>query len=132
MLDWISLPWGAPELIVLAGFHTAAENGLRTRSSGDELLLASLAMMSAGSRTVLLSRWRTGGQSSLELVREFLAQLPHESPAAAWQRSVQLIRSSQIDPELEPRIKGASESELPTGEHPFFWAGFQLLDLGQK
>ena len=26
---WMTLPWGGPEWIVLPGFHTAAENGLR-------------------------------------------------------------------------------------------------------
>ena len=129
--DWVSLPWGAPQQVVLPGFHTAAENGSKLKGDGDEMLLTTLALMSAGSRTVLLSRWRTGGQTSMDLVREFLAQLSDESAASAWQRSVQLTRSSEIDPDSEPRVKGISEQSLPTGSHPFFWAGYQLFDLGQ-
>ena len=47
--------------------------------------------MSTGTRTVLLSRWRSGGQSSLDLVREFTQELPHTTPADAWQRAVQVV-----------------------------------------
>ena len=128
---WLTLPFGAPKQLVFPGFHTAAEMGAKTKTTGDEMLINSMAMLSAGSRTVLLSRWRTGGQTSIDLVREFLAQLSQESAASAWQRSVQLTRSASIDPDSEPRIKGITDDHLPKGEQPFFWAGYQLIDLGQ-
>ena len=34
LADWLALPWGGPELIVLPGFHTAAEDGLRKPRRG--------------------------------------------------------------------------------------------------
>ena len=65
------------------------------------------------------------------MVREFVAQLGDETPASSLQRSIDIARSSAIDPDLEPRVKSATEDNLPTGEHPFFWASYQLIDLGQ-
>jgi hypothetical protein len=87
-------------------------------------------MMSTGTRTMLLSRWRTGGQSSIDLVREFAQELPHTSPADAWQRAVQLEMDSRLNPDAEPRVKKAAAGDVPKAEHPFFWAGYMLLDGG--
>lgn len=126
--QWFALPWGAPEQIVLPGFHTAAENGHKLAGPGDEIFLTLCGLMSTGTRTILLSRWRTGGQNSYDLVREFTQELPNTSPALAWQRSVQLARESRLDPALEPRFKLLGKDEPPKAEHPFFWAGNLLVD----
>jgi hypothetical protein len=64
----------------------------------------------------------------MELVREFLQELPRETPSSAWQRSVLLARSSELDPTVEPRLKGVSEGQLPSADHPFFWASQMLID----
>ena len=74
----------------MPGFHTPAEYGLKKGGTGDEVFLTVCGLMASGSRTVLLSRWRVGGQSTVDLMREFVQELPHESAAAAWRRSVQL------------------------------------------
>jgi hypothetical protein len=87
--------------------------------------------MSCGARTILLSRWRTGGQSSFDLVREFAQELPHTSPSDAWQRAVMLESGSQLNLEAEPRIKHAQSDETPKANHPFFWAGYMLIDSSQ-
>jgi hypothetical protein len=87
--------------------------------------------MSSGARTILISRWRTGGQSSIELVSEFAQELSHTAPAEAWQRSVQLAADTPIEPEHEPRMKKNSAGEAPKAGHPFFWAGYMLVDSGQ-
>jgi tetratricopeptide (TPR) repeat protein len=128
--DWMELPWGAPYQVVLPGFHTAAENGLRRQANGQEIFLSVCGLMAAGTRTALLSRWRVGGQSTLDLMREFVQELPHEPGSRAWQRSVQLLRASELDPQSEPRVNAASGDELITGDHPFFWAGYLLVDTG--
>jgi hypothetical protein len=97
------------------------------------LFLSLCGLMSTGARTILISRWRTGGQTSLGLVREFAQELPHISPAEAWQRSVQVAINTQIDPAHEPRLKKAPPgTELPNADHPFFWAGYMLVDSGVK
>ena len=91
--DWISLPWGGPDQIILPGYHTVAEDALKRMNRlapGNEVFLSVCGLMASGARTVLLSRWRSGGQSSYDLVREFAQELPHTSPADAWQRAVLL------------------------------------------
>jgi len=132
--DWMALPWGAPEEIILPGYHTAAEDALKRTSRGvpgDEVFLSVCGLMSCGAQTILLSRWRTGGQSSFDLVREFAQELPHTSPADAWQRAVMLETGMQLNIEGEPRIKHAAADETPKANHPFIWAGYMLIDSGQ-
>ena len=132
--DWMALPWGCPEEIILPGYHTAAEDAMKKSVRGvpgDEVFLSVCGLMSCGARTILLSRWRTGGQSSFDLVREFAQELPHTSPADAWQRAVMLETSAQLNLEAEPRIKHTATDETPKADHPFFWAGYMLIDSGQ-
>lgn len=126
--NWFALPWGGPQQVVLPGFHTAAENGHKLVGPGDEIFLTLCGLMSTGTRTILLSRWRTGGQNSYDLVREFTQELPNMSPMLAWQRSLQLARESRLDPDREPRFKPTSKDDPPKAEHPFFWAGYMLVD----
>jgi hypothetical protein len=129
LVGWLSLPWGGPEVVVLPGFHTLAESGLRKPSAaGNDLFLALCGLMSSGARTILISRWRVGGQTTVDLVREFVQELPHASPAEAWQRSVQIAGDAPIDPLREPRIKKASGIGELKGNHPFFWSGYMLAD----
>ncbi|HTU27180.1 MAG TPA: CHAT domain-containing protein [Pirellulales bacterium] len=133
LANWMTLPWGSPEWVVLPGFHTAAENGLKKgTATGNDLFLATCGLMSTGVRTVLISRWRSGGQSSFDLVREFVQELPHGSAAAAWQRAVELLTSQPLEAEGEPRLKKlAAGAQPPLAEHPFFWAGYMLVDSGR-
>lgn len=135
---WLTLPQFGPQRVVLPATRTVAERGGKiskrkgvSPTPGSELFLASCSLMSSGAQTVLLSTWRVGGDSALELTREFLQELPFTTAAAAWQRSVMLTRELQLDGEQEPRIK-ASKNEDPevTAKHPFFWAGYQLIDAG--
>lgn len=130
---WMSLPFAGPTEVLLPGYHTGAENGLKRNSpknAGDEVFLSVCGMMASGARTILLSRWRPAGQASYDLVREFAQELPHTDPTDAWQRSVQLGTQTPIDPEAEPRVKAAGIDEPPAAVHPFFWAGYMLVDTG--
>jgi len=79
---------------------------------------------------MLLSRWRTGGQTSFDLVREFVQELPHAPPTEAWQRAVLLAMDSRLSFDSEPRVKHAPSDEAPKASHPFFWAGYMLVDSG--
>jgi hypothetical protein len=132
------LPYGGPECIVVTGFATEAEQGLKSsrRSArrlarpGDEVFQSICEMMADGARTILITRWRTGGRTNVELVREFLRELPHSPATDAWQRACLLARESPLDPSREPRLKRLDDTtaELPTANHPFFWAGYLLVD----
>ncbi|MGD0896908.1 MAG: CHAT domain-containing protein [Thermoguttaceae bacterium] len=133
LADWIAWPWGGPEEIILPGFHTAAEEALKRpgrAANGNEIFLAVCGLMADGARTVLLSRWRTGGQTSFDLACEFVQELPHTTPADAWQRAVQVVAGSRLNVEAEPRVKRTTVDEPPRANHPFFWAGYMLVDSG--
>jgi hypothetical protein len=127
---WFGVTWGGPDYVLLPGYHTAAENSLNSGGTGDEVFLLLCGLMSTGSRTVLLSRWRTGGRTSHELVREFAQELAYQPAASAWQRSTILLRHAEIDPRQEPRLEPFRKSDPLRGEHPFFWSGYLLADLG--
>ena len=126
---WLMLPWGGPSQFLLPGFHTATESALRKGAgAGDELFLATTGLMATGAETILLSRWRTGGISTYDLMREFLQEEPSSSPAEAWQRALQVLRDSQLDPVWEPRIAPSKNPDPLIADHPFFWAGYMLVD----
>jgi len=132
LADWFSLPYGGPAVVMLPGFHTAAENTLKSAPAaapGQELFLSVCGLMANGARTILLSRWRSGGQASIGFVQEFAQELPHTTPADAYQRAVQVTASSPLELDREPRVRESREA-APKGNHPFFWGGFMLIDSG--
>ncbi len=136
LADWFLLPRRGPEEVVLPGYHAASERALKTshrsgRGAGDalgpgnEIFLSLCGMMATGTRTVLLSRWRSGGQTSLDLAREFTQELPRTTPADAWQRAVQVVSNSSLNFEAEPRIAKKSggdptDSPAPSGPRTRF------------
>lgn len=135
---WSNLPRNGPQRLIYAGAHTLAENGgkaSRKRNNqsppGSELFLASCSLISSGAQTVLLSRWKVGGQSTLEIIREFVQELPKSTAADAWQRCIEVSKELPLEPSLEPRIKLKDATVLPTAAHPFFWAGYLLVDCGE-
>jgi CHAT domain-containing protein len=132
LADWMLLPWASPEQLIIPGFHTAAESGLKKGGNGEEVFLAVCGMMANGSRTMLLSRWRVGGQSTINLLREFIQELPHESADQAWRRSITINRESLLDPAAEGRVKTNATLDGMKTDHPFFWAGYMLIDTGSQ
>lgn len=128
LVDWMQLPLGGPEHLVLPGFHTPAENGLKRGGVGDELFLTACNLLASGCQTALISRWRVGGQSCVDLLREYVQELPHQPAAAAWRRSVQLAGARLLDAQQEGRMRTTGLGEAVHGDHPFFWAGYMLLD----
>ncbi len=130
---WMSLPWGRPSQVILPGFHTAAEHALSEKEkhpAGMDVFLSTCGLMAGGSRTILLSRWRTGGKTSFDLVREFAQELPQSSAAQAWQRSVLLCKEAPLAPDQEPRVALGEGGGAMNGSHPFFWSGYLLVDTG--
>ena len=130
LADWGLLPFTGTEQVVFPGFHTPAEYGLKRGGTGEEVFLAVCGLLASGSRTILLWRWRVGGQSTVDLMREFVQELPHESAAAAWRRSVRLATGRELDPSLEGRLKANSGASSVKADHPFFWSGYLLVDTG--
>lgn len=139
LAKWFALPYGGPERIILTGFPTAAEQGLKgsrrttgrggAGQPGSEIFQSVCGLMAGGARTVLLTRWRTGGRTNFDLVREFVQELPNASAAEAWQRACVLAREAPLDATHEPRLKRPDDAaEMSNADHPFFWAGYLLVD----
>lgn len=133
LAQWMALPFYGPEQVILPAFRTPAERSLKAGKgdvSGADLFMSICGLMGSGARTVLISRWRTGGQTSIDLVREFAQELPHTTASDAWQRSVQLVSKSEVNVGAEPRLNLKPQQQAPKAEHPFFWAGYLLADTG--
>jgi hypothetical protein len=127
--DWMMLPWGSPEQLVLPTFHSAAEFGLKKGpSNGDEMFLSICGLMASGSRSMLLSRWRVGGRWTADFVREYTQELPHLAPAEAQRRAITLLRGTSLDPREEGRLRAPATLDEFKPDHPFFWAGYMLID----
>jgi hypothetical protein len=88
--------------------------------------------MSAGAETLLRCRWRVGGLSSRDLMRGVVQELPHTAAADAWQRSIQLAMERPVDPLAELRVKAGKEPVELMASHPFFWAGYMVIDSGWR
>jgi tetratricopeptide (TPR) repeat protein len=129
---WLGLPWQGPAELVLPGFHTQAETGVKRGANGAEVFLSACGLMAAGARSIVLSRWPVSGQSTYDLVREYVQELPHVTAAEAWQRSVEVLRGSALDLEHEPRVTRAGAAPEMKADHPFFWAGYMVIDSGSK
>jgi CHAT domain-containing protein len=133
LAQWIALPKKSAAQVILSGVHTPAEGGLKqpaTTPRGNEMFLSLCGLMASGARTVLVSRWRTGGASSEELAYQFAQELPFTSASDAWQRGVQFLWDTPLDLDREPRIKRAPGGDAPLARHPFFWSGYMLIDTG--
>jgi hypothetical protein len=120
---------------MLPGFHTPAEHGLSDKEKnpgGLDVFLSTCGLMATGSRTILLSRWRTGGKTSVDLMRELAQELPQSGAAQAWQRSVLLCTEARLAPEQEPRVSLGPKAGMTSSSHPFFWAGYLLVDTGLR
>jgi len=136
---WFRLPHFGPQRILLPGTHTLAERGGKhakrkvvNAPPGTELFLASCGFVASGAQTILLSNWQVRGQSTLEIAREFIQELPHMTAADAWQRSVQLAREMPIEAATEPRVRAGNNDPPLTASHPFFWAGYLLIDVSSQ
>ncbi len=128
--DWMALPWRGVDQFVWTGLSSDIEGSTRTRADGSDLFFTSTALMASGVRTILLSRWRVGGKSTMDLTHEFAIELNRQPASAAWQRSVKLFREADLDLASEPRVRPVEMAEPLTGNAPFFWSGYLLIDSG--
>ena len=134
--DWLRLPWGGPGLVVLPGYHTAAENAMQNRDDGNELFVPLTALLSCGAETVIISRWQPGGRTACDQIGGYLKNAKDETltSAQAWQRASLQIAGSKLVAGEEPRIKGTSAEKAAVdvrANHPFFWGALLLCDRGR-
>lgn len=138
---WSSLPYGGPEHVAITGYAATLGPGPRESRRGaatdvlpgNDVFLSLCGMMANGARTILLSRWPTGGRTNLELVRDYAQELPQLPATKAWERARMLAREATLDARNEPRIKGTDDGDSMTRtDHPFFWGGYLLVDTGPR
>ena len=127
--SWMALPWAGPEHLILPGFHSDGGAGLRGKLNGNDLFLTSIGLMAAGTRTALISRWATGGKTSLTLTGKFAVKQGTLGPEKAIMESRQETRETVLDYENEPRLRMKKTDPVLNAEHPFFWAGPMLLGI---
>ena len=127
--SWMALPWAGPEHVVLPGFHSDGGAGLRGKLNGNDLFLTSIGLMAAGTRTALISRWATGGKTSLTLTGKFAAKQESLGLEKAIMESRQETRAAVLDYENEPRLRMKKTDPVLNAQHPFFWAGPMLLGI---
>ena len=132
--SWLTLPWGGPRLVVLPGFHTSAESSFKSPGiqNGDDLFLSAMLLEACGAKTILISRWRTGGRVSYDLTEQFLTQLTEKPATEAWRQAILEVGSNPVNLEEEPRVRKEPNVEPPIANHPFFWGAFMLIDRGEK
>jgi tetratricopeptide (TPR) repeat protein len=134
--QWLAAPPKRPRQLVFPGLQTAMAGGLAKPPPrpGEDIFLPAVDLIAAGSRTLLVSRWRASGPIAESLVGEFLRETAGPggvSPPEAWQRAVDLAMRERPDPDREPRIKQAGDAVLADAGHPLFWAGHLLIDCGR-
>lgn len=131
--SWVRLPRRGPEVAAVVGLGSAPPARSRSRAGapppppGDPEFQILASLLAGGVETALIEKWPTGGARSRELVAEWLVGVGRLSPLDAWKRSVMLGRSERLDPEREPRL-ALQPGETPRAEHPFWWAGYVLVD----
>lgn len=125
--QWMKIPWSNCDIICLPGYRTGIDSGLKQHAAGNEIFLTTVGMLASGSRTVALSRWRVGGESTYKLMGEFLEKSRDLPVDQAWQVSINALRSGQSNPEKEPRARDF-DAPIDTS-HPFFWSGYMLVDI---
>ncbi len=122
---WIRFPAQVPRSVILAGFRTPVDAG--QMGNGDEIFMTLCGLNAAGVRSVLLSRWAVGGESTAIALREFVQELPFAGMNKSWQRAVKVLRRTELDPAGEPLLTQADhKAEGLTGDQPLFWAGYMV------
>ena len=135
--DWLGSPLKRPGRILLPGLQTAMAGGLDKvpTNPGEDIFVAATDLLAAGAHTALVSRWRMGGRTCIDLVAEFMRDQElragtDASASASWQRAVDIVTAEPPDLEREPRLKGSADAILTDATHPLLWAGYMLVDCG--
>jgi hypothetical protein len=139
--DWLEPPLKRPWLVVAPGMETPLVGGFDKAAlpsrPGDDLFVATMDLVAAGARTAVVSRWRVGGGTCVDVVTEFLRDVtapaggaPRPAASESWRRAVEVVTAERPDPDREPRLRFAAGAILPDGRHPFLWAGPLLVDCG--
>jgi hypothetical protein len=126
LAHWMQSPLRAPARLFLPGLQSSAQRV--EMNGGNELFVPACTLMSAGVRSVWMSRWKVGGRSALTALSRVIDELEFESPSAAWQRTAIALWAEKLPTADEPVLPNA-RSLPPTidGNHPLLWSGYMML-----
>lgn len=127
--SWMTLPWNGPEHIILPGYHSDGGAGMRGQARGRDLFMTTMGLMASGTRTALISRWATGGKTTLSLTRMYASEIGKNGVAKAIQSSRQKTRALDVEYANEPRIRSKKVDPVVKAEHPFFWSSHMLMSI---
>jgi tetratricopeptide (TPR) repeat protein len=130
LASWLSLPFDGAEHVVLPCFSGDGETGVKGRVDGHEYFITACSLFASGTRTLLISRWNVGGDSTLEVSRKYLDNLAADmSPVSAWHSAAHALTQTKLDWSKETRLKPAKTPPEVTGAHPLFWSSYMLMDV---
>lgn len=123
LTDWMRFPIVAPHYVVLPGTNFIAADSLV--QAGDTIFLSACALQAAGVPHVILARWNVAGESARQLLAELLAESLHADSRDAWQRSLLMLRATELSPDAEPLLTaGDAERWDLTGAEPLLWSSY--------
>ena len=76
----------------------------------------------------MMSRWPTDGNSAFEFTREFVEEAIRSDGASAFQRAVMVMHSVPLRLRDGKRVTSQDPAATLEGSHPFFWAGYMLIE----
>ena len=130
--DWMKIPLSAPDHIVMMGLNSIGGEGGLPRPDGSELFFTATSAMASGARSVVLSRWNTGGQMQVELAARYARSAVTMPVTTAMQDAIKQIGAMEVDVTKEPRLKEDPQPVKLTGVAPFFWASPMLVSYNDQ
>ncbi|MBX3419441.1 MAG: CHAT domain-containing protein [Pirellulaceae bacterium] len=129
--NWLTLPWEGPGHVVLPFYESGGSKGIAGNNPGDDLFLLTTALLASGTKTALVSRWPTNGISGLKFSSTYRQETRKHPPIEAIHLARMQMIAEPLDFDREPRAKKAKgqEQDVVNAEHPFFWAGYMLVDV---
>jgi len=135
LADWLNLPWGHPSEVILAGFHTAAEDALKRLGKnsvpGNDIFLERLRADVHRHADDPSQRWahRRGVE---------LRSGPRVRPGTAAHLAGRRLAAGgpagnrfAVEPRRRTRVKKSTGEDAPKAEHPFSGQAYMLLDGGE-
>jgi CHAT domain-containing protein len=123
---------------------SACETGMIGEALPDETIGLPVALLQAGTRTVLASQWAVPNLSTAVLVAAFYERWRRNSPPSEALRDAQTWLRDATNGELEQRHPGIIVPPAPEGptrnlwrrarpyEHPYYWAAFMITGDGMR
>jgi hypothetical protein len=115
-----------PEILIVAGGNTAIADGFRGNPTGLELEYYSTLLLTAGCKSVVLPRWRCGGNVPYDIHLALIRRMSGMPMALALQQSIIEARSGQLGT-VQPRLRTTPKETELSADHPFWWAGQMVI-----